>query len=111
MRNDRFVGIANGINDFLPREDAGDVAQPALQYLHVNPEGESVESADLNFLTPMRRSIGVQVIAGEALQPHMMWPADIILGQNLFDQQISLHSEWRRAKHGHQPGITRERRK
>ena len=72
------------MNDFPAREHAGDVVKPAMQYLDVNPERQSIEPADLDLLPPMRRCARVQIIAGETLQPHMMRSANVIFGQNLF---------------------------
>src|SRR6266404_5994669 len=104
--NDHTVAFSNRTNDFTAREDAGDVTEPTLQNFDVNSQRERVESANLNLLPPMRRSVGIQVIAGETLQPHMMRTSDVIFSQNLFDQQIGAHSKWWRAKHRHQFGIT-----
>src|SRR3989442_13536998 len=104
--NYHSVALPNRTNDFTAREDADDVTEPAVQNFDVNSQRERVESANLNLLPPIRRSVGIQVIAGETLQPHMMRTADVIFSQNLFDQQIGSHSKWRRAKHRHQFGIT-----
>ena len=106
IRNDHVVPFAHRMNNFPAREHTGDIAEPALQHLDINSQGQSVEPADLYFLPPMRRGVRIQIIAGETLQPHVMWSANVIFGQNLFHYQIRLHSEWRRAKHGHQLWIT-----
>ena len=106
IRNDHIVPFANRINYFFAGKDAIDLAKPALQYLHVNSESESIQPADLNLLPPMRRRFGIQIIGGEALEPHMMRSANVIFRQNFFHHQVGLQSEWRRAKHGHQLGIT-----
>src|SRR6476660_1538569 len=66
--NDHLVTVANSMNTFLTREHAVDLAPPALQYLHVNTESQTIEAADLDLLPPVRRADGIQIIAGETLQ-------------------------------------------
>ena len=54
----------------------------------------------------MGRGLGIQIIAGETLQSHVMRTANVIFSEDLLYQQISAHSEWRRAKHCDQFGVT-----
>src|SRR5438445_13836543 len=94
------------MNDFSAREDASDVSEPALQHFNVNPQRERIQPANLDSLPPVGRRVGIQIDTRKALQPHVMRTADISFSKNLFHEQISAHSEWRRTKHCHQFGIT-----
>ena len=74
--NDNFVALPDGVQNFAAGEHAGDIAQPALENFDVNAEGEHVQSADLDPLPPMRRRVGIQIGAGETLQPDMVRAAE-----------------------------------
>src|SRR5207248_2938192 len=104
--NDDLITAPLNVENFSAREHSGDVAEPALHYFHVNPEGEHVESADLDLLPPMRRRFRIQINAGETLQANIVRLADEIFGEQFFHEEISAHSEWRRTKHRHQFGKT-----
>src|SRR5436190_22525886 len=67
IRNDDFIALADWVNDFCTRENTCDPAKPALQHLDVNSQCEHVQSADFDFLPPMRRCSRIQIIAGKAL--------------------------------------------
>src|SRR5207237_3950390 len=79
--NNKFIALAIWMHNLATRENAGDIAQPALQNLHVDSEREHVQSADLNLLPPMRRRVRIQIVAGKTLQPDMMRTADVIFCQ------------------------------
>ena len=105
IRDDDFVALPHRRAATLPaRKNAGDVAEPALQDLDVNPERENIQPADLDPLPPMRRRVGVQISAGETLQADVMRPAEIILGEQFFHEQIAAQSKRRRTKHRDQLG-------
>jgi hypothetical protein len=87
--NDHVVGLAKWLNDFSTREHTGDVAKPALQNLNVNPQGERIESTDLDLLAPVCRRVGIQIISVETLQAHVMRLADVIFGEDFFDHHIA----------------------
>src|SRR6266567_7247845 len=82
--NDHFIALPDWMDDFPARKEAADVSEPALQYLDVNSQGENIQSADLDPLSPMRRRIRIQITARETLQSHMVRLANVILGQELF---------------------------
>src|SRR3954470_14955609 len=90
------------MNHFSARENPGDLAEPALHYFDIDSQRHDVEAADLNPLSPMRRSFRVEVIAVKTLEPDLMRAADVILGQQLFYHQIASHPVRRRAKHRYQ---------
>src|SRR5205807_4227662 len=48
IRNDDFVPLPDGVQDFSARVNAGDIAEPALKHFDVDAEGEHVEAADLD---------------------------------------------------------------
>ena len=98
------------MEDLAARVNAGDVAEPALQHLDVDAEREHVQSADLDPLPPMRGRVGIQICAGETLEPDVMRPAEIIFREQLFHQQIAAQAERRRAKHRDQLRETLRRR-
>src|SRR5215471_17464600 len=70
--DDDFVALTDWLNNFAAREDAIDVAEPALQHFDVNPQREHVKPANFNPLPPVRRSARIQIIAGKTLQSHVV---------------------------------------
>src|SRR5260370_22643849 len=97
--NDHVVALPDWIDNFSTREDAGDVSEPALQDLDVNPQRENIQPTKLDPLPPMRWRFRIQITARETLQSYVMRLSDVILGQELFHQQISTHAHGGRTKH------------
>src|SRR4051812_41459960 len=79
--HDDFVAVPDRVQDFAPRENAGDVPEPALENLDVDAEGENVQPADLDPLPPMRWRVCVEVGAGETLEPDVVRMAEVIFGE------------------------------
>src|SRR5260370_15040176 len=104
--NDPVVALPDWIDNFSTREDAGDVSEPALQDLDVNPQRENIQTTKLDPLSPMRWRFRIQITARETLQSHVMWLSDVILGQELVHEQISTHAHGGRTKHRDQFRIT-----
>src|SRR4030095_7624837 len=98
--------LTQRVHNLSARENAANVAKPALQHFDINPKRKHVQSAELDPLSPMGRSFGIQIIARETLQSHVMRSPYVIFSKDLLYQQISAHSEWRRAKHCDQFWIT-----
>ena len=51
-------------------------------------------------------AVGVQIGAGETLQANVVRPAEVILGEQFFHEEIAAQPERRRTKHRDQLGIT-----
>src|SRR6266487_4267850 len=91
VRNDHVIAAPLRVQNFSTREHAGDIAEPALQHFHVNSEREHVQSADLDFLPPMRRRFRIQIDAGETLEANIVWCPNEVFGEQFFNEQICTH--------------------
>src|SRR5262249_51521999 len=89
IRNDYVVTVSVRIQNFSPRKQAVDVAEPAMQHFDVNPQRHDVESANLDALSPVCWRTRVQIIAMKTLQPDTVNLPEKIFGQQFFHKQIT----------------------
>ena len=104
--NDHLIILAKRLENFSPGIDAGDLAKPMLQDLHVNPEGEVVQSARFDPLPPVGGRVRVKERAVQTNESQVMRPAENFVREQLLHEQIPLHPVRRRAEHRDQLRVT-----
>jgi tetratricopeptide (TPR) repeat protein len=98
--------LAHRLQNLPAGEDAGDVTKPMLQDLCVNPQRQGIEAAHFDALPPMRRRVGIEKRAVQALQPQIVRTAKNLLGEQLLHEQVAAHPVRRRTEHRDELRIT-----
>ena len=93
------------------RKNVRNRTKPSLNDLCINAERQDIYSRQFIALSPVRRSVGIDVCPGEALQAKMVWLPEKILSEQLLYEKAAAKAVRRRAHHRDQVRIPLSGRK